>query len=171
VTGVVRRGTGPGGVPLYQTNRFGDSVYFPIKYGIPARTSQVIVASGIEAQLIQAEAAYHGATVPGGTAVDILNLLRRSTYPTELAPFPSNLSGDALLDTLFAERARWLFLSGHRQGDLRRLIRQYGRSEDRVYPNGGYPAVHDRFGSYVNLPIPESERSNPKFQGCLSRGA
>ena len=32
------------------------------------------------------------------------------------------------MDLLFSERAFWMFATGHRLGDMRRLIRQYGRT-------------------------------------------
>jgi hypothetical protein len=90
-----------------------------------------------------------------------------------LAPLtdPGNAADDVAL--LFQERAYWLFLTGHRQGDLRRLIRNYGLSPDTVYPTGLYPSfgTFSRFGSDVTAPIPTAERANPRFAGCLSRGA
>lgn len=68
----------------------------------------------------------------------------------------------------FRERAFWLFATGHRLGDLRRLMRQYNRTEDGVFPTG----LHFKGGLYgddVNLPVPFSERNNPNFTGCLNR--
>jgi len=75
------------------------------------------------------------------------------------------------VDLLFRERAFWLFLTGHRQGDLRRLIRQYGRSQSDVYPIGLYLNTAFSFGSDVTMPIPGSEFANPLYTGCISRGA
>ena len=71
---------------------------------------------------------------------------------------------------LFRERAFWLFFDGHRQGDLRRLLRQYTvfRDPGRVYPTGLYLALGTgRYGSDVVAPIPPSEAPNPLFHGCL----
>ena len=88
-----------------------------------------------------------------------------------LAPLEDPGSPDARLDLLFRERAAWLFLTGHRQGDLRRLVRHYGRSAESTYPTGFY-WQGGRYGPHVELPIPPSERTyNPRFTGCLSRGA
>lgn len=39
----------------------------------------------------------------------------------------------------FCERAFWMFGTGHRLGDLRRLIRQYGRTAETIFPTGAYP--------------------------------
>ena len=78
---------------------------------------------------------------------------------------------------LFRERAEWLFLTGERQGDLRRLLRQYGQypqfqSQQLVYPTGVYTAPGlGQYGSDVNAPIPTSESPNPDFHGCKDRNA
>lgn len=77
---------------------------------------------------------------------------------------------NARVDLLFRERAFWLFLTGQRQGDLRRLIRQYHRDPTTVYPTGAYP-LGGAYGSAVTVPIPTAEASNPLYVGCLSGGA
>lgn len=104
------------------------------------------------------------------------------TWYRGLAPLQdpgATLSGqaalDARVDLLFRERAFWLLLTGHREGDMRRLVRPtaaggYGRRADRVYPSGVYPDGTP-YGTSVVLPIPSSERANPHFTGCLSLGA
>src|SRR6185312_11168296 len=85
-------------------------------------------------------------------------------------------TADARVDLLFRERAFWLFATGHRQGDLRRLLRQYSaqyprfQSEQKVYPTGVYTAPGTgRYGSDVTVPPPTSEYANPAYHGCLSR--
>jgi hypothetical protein len=90
-----------------------------------------------------------------------------------LAPLtdPGSTAEDVAL--LFQERAYWLFLTGHRQGDLRRLVRNYQLDANAVYPTGAYPLFEQfqQFVSDVNAPIPTDEHANPHFAGCLSRGA
>lgn len=88
----------------------------------------------------------------------------------------ASLSGqaatDARVDLLFQERAYWMYITGHRQGDLRRLVRQYHRDQSTVYPTGLYLAPGQGiYGSDVNEPIPSSETPNPYFHGCLDRNA
>jgi hypothetical protein len=87
-------------------------------------------------------------------------------------------AGAARIAELFRERAYWLFMTGHRQGDLRRLIRQYGgqyaqfRSQQQVYPAGVYTAPGSgRYGNDTNAPIPITESANPNFHGCIDRNA
>jgi len=86
---------------------------------------------------------------------------------------PGASQGDsARVALMFQERAYWLFLTGHRQGDLRRLIRQYGQRQDQVYPTGLYLAPGaGTYGTDVNVPISATEAANPLFHGCLNRGA
>jgi hypothetical protein len=80
---------------------------------------------------------------------------------------------DVRVDLVFAERAYWLFLTGERQGDLRRLVRNYGRNAEAVFPTGPYlpNGQLPSYGSDVSLNIPSAEHNNPQFHGCLSQGA
>ncbi len=138
-----------------------------LKY--PARTTPTPIASGLEARLIEAEAQLAGN--PGGW-LTALNTLRSDTLLVKpaLPALADPGTQVAREDLHFRERAFWLFATGHRLGDLRRLIRQYNRTEDGVFPTG----LHFKGGLYgddVNLPVPFSERNNPNFTGCLNRGA
>ncbi len=168
--------------------------YYPSSYD-PAGATSLVLASGIEARLIEAEAALQD----GSTAwLTILNALRTdgtfetrpttdpnddpaATYPhwyagsggvAGLAPLTDPEVPSARVDLLFRERAFWLFLTAHRQGDLRRLIRQYDRIADQVYPVGGYLFSsflgEGSYGSAVAIRIPVGEFINPLYSGCLS---
>jgi len=86
------------------------------------------------------------------------------------------------VDVMFRERALWLFGTGRRLGDMRRLVRQYGRDQATVFPVGPYPltgnpnlfgssALPATYGSDVNFPIRSVESANPNFHGCLNRNA
>ena len=152
----------------------------PAKYfsGITAAGyAPFVVADGIEAQLIQAEAQLQPASAPSGPWLTTLNQLRESIGLVDTTD-PGTAAARVAL--LFHERAYWLFLTGHRQGDLRRLIRQYGshpqfpefRSDQQVYPTGIYPAPGiGRYGSDVTVPIPTTEYANPNYHGCRDRSA
>jgi hypothetical protein len=154
-------------------NDFGVPQYAPVKYGgATLGVHPVTVANGIEARLIQAEAAYHGVSTGSGTWLQQLNALRESIGLTDLSDPATDSARVALI---FQERAYWLFLTGHRQGDMRRLIRQYNQfsNPDAVYPIGPYPLFGQLslYGEDVNAPVPNDERINPLFTGCISRGA
>ena len=178
-------------------------MYFPGKYGAALGASgfgyaPFLVASGIEARLIQAEAALNGVATGQGSWLDQLNALRENPQNLVTVTDDTYTAGTALPDTtdpgatlsdpaaattariklLFRERAFWLFLDGHRQGDLRRLLRQYGnvqgnaafRTDAQVYPTGAYlaPGVQT-YGTDVTVPPDAGEYNNPKYHGCLDR--
>jgi hypothetical protein len=140
-----------------------------------SRDSSVVIASGIEARLIEAEAALRA-----GDPVTYINKLNapRAAYntahpvPPDSAPklplFTDPGTDPARVDLLFRERAFWLFSTGHRLGDLRRLIRQYGRNSESVFPTGVW-FKGGAYGTDVNFPVPFSENNNPNFTGCLNR--
>jgi hypothetical protein len=170
----------------YQSNGiklFVDSVLYPLKYDpqgtIPQPYSSIslyshfIVANGIEARLIQAEAALNGVSTGQGSWINQLNALRETIgLPNIADPGASNPA--AQVDTMLTERAEWLWLTGHRQGDLRRALRQYSRyarfgNQQNVYPSGAYLAGGAGiYGTAVVVPVPLSEDANPYFHGCLS---
>jgi hypothetical protein len=150
---------------------------FPDKYKSSLSgngTSFITVANGIEAQLIIAEDQLQPADAPRGPWLQTLNTLRESAGLSDTTD-PGTASGRIAL--LFSERAYWLFLTGHRQGDLRRLIRNYHtypafQSQSQVYPTGAYTAPGAGvYGSDVTVPIPSTEYTNPLFHGCVNRGA
>lgn len=142
-----------------------------LKY--PGRTAPVTVADGIEARLIEAEGQLALDTPAGRTAMtEILNGLRTTAITPALARLAVPTTQAEAIDLLFAERAYWLWLTGHRLGDLRRLVRQYGRDPERTFPSGALPVPRTgNYGRDVNLPIPFEERNNPNFTGCLNRSA
>lgn len=136
-----------------------------------ANNSPAVVADGIEAQLIVAEDQLHNAQYASWLAT--LNNLRANGGVAGLAPLAdpgATLPDTARTNLTFRERAFWLFGTGHRIGDLRRLVRQYGRGSETVFPTGNY-FKGGPYGTDVNIPVPFEERNNPNFQGCLNRGA
>lgn len=131
----------------------------------------VAVATGIEARLIEAEAALRADDIP--TFLSKLNTARATR--TGLPPLTDPGSAAARVDLLFRERAFWMFATGHRLGDLRRLIRQYGRPANTVFPTGTH-FKGPEYGSDVNFPIPFDEVNNPNSgvtatSSCLDRNA
>lgn len=143
----------------------GELQFVQQKY--PARNSPSTIADGVEARLIEAEAALQ--TDPVG-ALTILNALRsnsalltlRGYADGSLPPLTLQATSAAQVDQLFKERAYWLFLTSHRLGDMRRLIRQYGRGAETVFPTGAY-FKGGTFGTDVNSPVPQREQNNPNY--------
>lgn len=134
--------------------------------------------SGIDARLIEAEAQLQAGSISG--MMTILNALRTSpqvigvfNVPAMAAlPTPPDLT--TATNVFFREKALWQFQRGYRMDDLRRLVRQYGRTQDQVFPSGnftrnGTPA--GQFGTQVAFPVPDYERTNPNFHGCIDNNA
>jgi hypothetical protein len=129
----------------------------------PARTTPLPIANGIEAKLITAEQLLNAGNPSGW--LDTLNFLRASGGVAGLAALADPVDSTARQNLMFRERAFWLFATGHRLGDLRRLMRQYGRAEDAVFPTGTH-FKGDAYGNDVNIPVPPEELGNPNFTGC-----
>ena len=138
--------------------------WFPNKYS--GFDASIPTADYLEAQLIIAEGELQ--TNAFGPMTQRLNDLRDAAGLDPLAA-PGNF--DDATDLLFRERAFWLFITGHRLGDMRRLIRQYGRDTESVFPTGQYYKGGLTYGEDVNLPLPLREDNNPNVQGCLDRNA
>jgi len=144
---------------------FDRATPFNLQLKYPDLEADVVLASGIEARLIEAEAAYRAGSP--GQGLTILNALRAIA---DLAALTDPGTQAARVDQLFRERAFWLWGTSHRLGDMRRLIRQYGRAADAVFPTGEYHKGGN-YGTDVNIPVSSDERNNPKFTGCLDRNA
>ena len=169
VANVLRGGTGRG---------FDNTTTQYMQQKYPARASVAIIADGVEARLIEAEAALRASNAAG--ALTTLNGLRsnsalltlRGYSATSLTPLILAVTPAAQVDQLFKERAYWMYLTSHRLGDLRRLVRQYGRGAESVFPTGAYHKS-GTYGTDVNSPIPQAEDNNPSFDraGCVATQA
>ncbi len=164
---------------------------YPDKFAA-ADSFDFVLASGIDARLIEAE--YQLSLGAINQWLSILNTLRTDGAILRiddvgtgvldtvwkagtggvdgLAALTDPGSANSRLDLHFKERASWLFMTGNRLPDLRRLVRQYGRGRDEVFPIGNYiygNSVLGEYGSDINMPIPVTERANTKFKGCMNR--
>jgi hypothetical protein len=153
-------------------SEFGASYYTADKYADPS--APIVIASGIEARLIEAEAALKAGDP---TWLSILNDLRATQISPAMAALNDPGSDPARVDLVFRERAFWLFGTGHRLGDMRRLIRRYARPVESVFPTGIYylggftqlpPA--GEYGPATSIPFPSEieKQYNPAIAGCTS---
>lgn len=167
-------------MPIFEDTRLGFDAtldaFSTLRY--VTRESNLPAATGIEARLIEAEA---NLTSNPGQMISILNDLRANlaanmailapeyTLPAgaSLAPLTDPGTEDARRDLLFEERAIWLFLTGHRMGDMRRLVANYGLPANTVYPTGVYykddGSGSDQYGADVVLPVDVDELNNPNY--------
>ncbi len=135
-----------------------DTIYFQLKY--PTKETSATLASATEATLISAEADLKAGNI--GSWANKLNMLRANSglaLPPITADSTSLASQDMRVEVHFRERAFWLWLTGTRLGDLRRLIHQYGHND--------FPANPTRD---IRFSIPVSETNNPNFKACLDVG-
>jgi len=159
--------------------------FWQMKY--TARGSAMPLATGLEARLIEAEAALRRNDL--ATFLAKHNELRARV--TGLEPFTEAqalaLTANQRIDLHFQERGFWLWLTGQRLSDMRRLVRQYGRNSETVFPTGAYGRflyagtsvpddqldfrVQGTYGTDVNFPVPFDELNNPNFTQCLNRDA
>ena len=136
------------------------------------QVTAVDVANGVDARMIEAEVALKNGTPAQWLAIH--NTLRAApprlgdVQPAVLTALTDPGTADSRLLLNFREKAFWTFSRGQRLGDMRRLIKQYGRTEANTFPQG----VHYKGGNYgkdVNLPVSFDERNNPNFKGCTDR--
>lgn len=136
------------------------------------RSTAIPVVNALDAALIRAEARLEAGDRVG--VLFILDSLRASprTQGTVTTPVMAALvdpgTQAGMVSLFFREKAFWTFSRGQRLGDLRRMIREYGRTAANTFPTGTHfkgPA----YGSDVNLPVPIDEQNNPNFVACTDR--
>lgn len=137
-----------------------DGTLTPLFNQFPNLNSPVTLASGIEARLIEAENLLK--LGDAGNFMATLNAARATK--AGLTPLTDPGTASTRVDMLFRERAFWMYFTSHRLGDMRRLIRQYGRATESVFPTGPY--VHGgRYGTEVVLVPAQAELNNPNWGG------
>ncbi len=175
--------------PGFSNRSFDGTTPFVAWLGAAQRDTPAIIISGTEARLIEAEAQLRAGDAAASLAT--LNAMRANTAlyacpaaggslgvatascgsPTQaLAPLVQAASTAASVDQLFRERAFWLYSRGTRLEDLRRLVRQYSRAPESVFPTGTF-FKGGTYGTDVNFPVPQAEENNPNFKGCTNRNA
>jgi hypothetical protein len=156
-----------------------DTIYFQLKY--PTKDRSATLASATEASLISAEADLNAGLI--ASWANKLNTLRANSGLTQtfydtisttpltvdtlvraLPPLTADsttlASQDTRIEVQYRERAFWLWLTGTRLGDLRRL--------SVLYTHNDFPANEP--GTDVRFSIPVSETNNPHFTACLDVG-
>jgi len=148
---------------------FDSAVEMFLQLKFPERLSPIPLAEGVEARLIEAEAALQARDLAQYAQIHNALRARRSIAPLAT----TGLSFDQVVNQHFRERALWLWLQGHRLGDLRRLVRQYGRNAESVFPTGAYTTkpTFPSYGTSIHFPLPFDESNNPNAAGCTSTGA
>jgi hypothetical protein len=152
------------------------SIYFNVNNW--GRDDPIPPLSGIDARLIEAEARLNANDIPG--MMTILNTLRTSAQTigifkvAAMAALATPADQTSATNLFFREKALWQYQRGYRMDDLRRLVRQYKRAQNTVFPSGNFTrngAASGVFGSQVAFPVPDAEMANPNFHGCIDTNA
>jgi hypothetical protein len=137
-----------------------------------ARDNPVTIVGGVEARLIEAEAAFRA-----GNSALMIQKLNQARTEGGVAGLTANLTDPgndaARVNLIFRERAFWMFNTGHRVGDMRRLVKFYNRPAETVFPTGAWHKGGN-YGPDLNFPVPQAEENNPnlvKGQNCTDRAA
>lgn len=152
----------------------------------PNNDADIPLATGVEARLIEAEALLNAGDVAGWLAK--LNALRASVasllevirpdqiqvFPVSpgipsLAPLADPGTFQSRLLLTMQERNLWMYLTGHRLGDLRRLVRNYSFTQDQVFPSGAFWRSGGNYGTDVAFLVPFNEQNNPNFSSDLCK--
>jgi hypothetical protein len=128
----------------------------------PTIDAPVAMVTGVEARLIEAEAALQASNT--ALWLDKLNEARANGGVAGLTPLTDPGTQTARVDLTFRERAFWFYLTAHRLGDLRRLVRQYSRAKESVYPTGAYHKQGLTRGVQATLIVPQPEENNSNYQ-------
>ncbi|HUF28772.1 MAG TPA: hypothetical protein VMM18_17455 [Gemmatimonadaceae bacterium] len=154
--------------PMYDSRRY------------VAFATHVPLATGIEARLIEAEALLLANDPAWLTRLNDLRAevgpLMTGMFPhwstwvpgpnnptTTLDPLTDPGAAATRLDLLYRERAFWLYNTGTRLGDMRRLVRVHGRTSNTVFPVGPFRGGESDFGADVAFPVIFDEVNNPNY--------
>lgn len=149
-----------------KVGRGQDGTPTPAMNQYPTLNSNVVIASGIEARMIEAEAQL----AAGNNSAFLATLNAARTTVAGLAPLSDPGSATSRQDMLFRERAFWMYTTAHRLGDMRRLIRQYGRGIETVFPTGAY-FKGGSYGTDVTLVPSQQETNNANWTACTDNKA
>jgi hypothetical protein len=153
---------------------FDNTTNFVTQQIWPNRSDPLPFLAGWDARLIEAEAKLQANDIAG--MMTILNSLRASPHvlgaitSPAMAALPTPATKDAAISLYFRETAFWQFGRGTRLPNLRRLVRQYGRPQDQVFPSGQF-FKGQTYQTDVNFPVTTGENANPNFTGCIDRNA
>ncbi len=147
----------------------GDSLIFAEivrQEKFPNGNIKLKLASWIEAMLVKSE---YLLSIDDPNWIVPINEARRSIGLLDIV---SPTAKKDKIDLLFYERAFWFYLHGTRLSDMRRLVRQYNRPVNSVYPVGEYSRSLEIFtysDATVFIPSLDEFNNNYAYSGCINR--
>jgi hypothetical protein len=142
----------------------GDTLFYnQLKY--PNPNSNFVVADYIEAQLIVAEGDIFAGNYAGGKG--ILDGLRGTVGLSALPDSSGSPNGrKAEIQQVLSERAYWMYVTGHRLGDWRRVLRPpYSDPPFSFVTSDVYP-VGAGISNTLEFPTPQLTNPNPNYVAC-----
>jgi hypothetical protein len=138
----------------------GDTPFYnQLKY--PVATSNFTVADYTEAQLILAEAdIFNGNYAAGKTIMDNL----RATVG--LAPLPPAAGSKNQILQVLSERAFWMYVTGHRLGDMRRVLRAPYNAAPFSFVQSDVYGTGPGLSPTLEFPTPQLTNPNPNYVAC-----
>ncbi len=155
-------------VPV-SVQKVGDTYIFPLEIRqtkFSTGTVSFNLASWIEAKLIESE---YLLSIDDPNWITPLNEVRSTVGLSDTTSPPNKMQQ---VNLLFRERAFWFYGHGTRLSDMRRLVRQYGRSVNSVFPSGGYPRSIEIFtygDAVVFIPSLKEFTENYAYSGCINK--
>ena len=147
-----------------------ESFYFNNYYQANGPASATTLASYTEAQMIVAEGDLFAGNYAGALA--IMNSLRASSglsWAGASDATLANLSGSspkAQMQQLLSERAYWFWVTAHRLGDWRRVLRTpYNGAPFNFVMSDVYPTGAGLF-DILEFPTPVFTNPNPNYKAC-----
>lgn len=144
-----------------------------VRQTIWGQSNATPLLSGIDARLIEGEAALAAGNIAGMTT--ILNTLRAGTQnlggattTSVMPPLATPGSAAAAISLFFREKAFWTFGRGQRLGDLRRMVRLHGLAPGSVFPSGAF-FKGGTYGAAMTLPASVDEEGNLLTAVCTDR--
>jgi len=129
----------------------------------PTSASDMVLASYTEAQLIVAEGDIFAGNYPG--AFTIMNTLRSTIGLGPVGDSAAATPKDQMFELLY-ERAFWMYVTAHRLGDWRRMLRPpYTAAPFSFVTTDMYP-MGTGIQPTLEFPTPSETNANPNYQAC-----
>ncbi len=140
----------------------GQTPFF-IQQKYPTPTLSMVLGNYTEAQLIVAEGDIFAGNYAG--AMTIMNTLRAGIGLPPVGDSAAASPKDQMLE-LLKERAYWNYVTGHRLGDWRRMLRAPYNAAPFSFVTGDVYPVGPGLQPTLEFPTPSTTNPNPNFVAC-----
>src|SRR5262249_48030991 len=140
----------------------GEGLFY-VQQKYPSSSSNMTLADYTEAQLVVAEADIFGGNYGLGRA--IMDTLRAGFTPAmgPVSDMTAASRKNQILQVL-SERAYWMYVTGHRLGDWRRMLRAPYNAAPFSFVTGDVYPVGAGIQNTLEFPTPTNTNPNPNYQ-------